>query len=215
MNYVDTRDQVVNIAQIVRRCPTITLTRAFGRAYRDWARQTQYLRVAIAGATVANTQQYDLGSDPYVEIVAVYAVQGTYTPAGGSAQNWALPPSDSSTWDSNAQPNTPQTYCYVPQAQIALYPIPDQVYDLLVTAIVQPKEDAAQVPETGLVKYRDGIEAGALAYLLEIPGQAWTNPQAALIQRARFQSSINNGKAEVQRAFNTGSVRARPRAFVV
>lgn len=215
MNYVDTRDQVVNIAQIVRRCPTITLTRAFGRAYRDWARQTQYLRVAIAGATVANTQQYDLGSDPYVEIVAVYAVQGTYTPAGGSPQNWALPPSDSGTWDSNAQPNTPQTYCYVPQAQIALYPIPDQVYDLLVTAVVQPKEDAAQVPETGLVKYRDGIEAGALAYLLEIPGQAWTNPQAALIQRARFQSSINNGKAEVQRAFNTGSVRARPRAFVV
>lgn len=215
MNYVDVKDQLVNIAQIVRRCPEITLRRAFGRAYRDWAQQTQYLRVAIPGQTTADVAQYDLGSDPYVEIVAVLAVMGSFTPAGGTIQYWTLSASDSGGWNPNVQPDTPISYCYVPQAQIAVFPTPDQVYGLTVTAIVQPKEDAAQVPEAGLTKYRAGIEAGALAYLLEIPGQAWSNPQGALIHRARYQSSINNGKAEVQRAFNTGSVRTRPRPFVI
>ena len=215
MNYVDTEDQIVNIAQIIRRCPTITLTRALGRAYRDWAMQTQYLRVPIVGATVADPRQYDLGSDPYVEIVAVLAVQASIL-NGSTVQYWSLAASDSSLWNPNVsvQPQKPLRYCYVPQAQIALDPIPDQVYDLLVSAIVQPKEQAAQIPEEGLTKYRSGIEAGALAYLHRLPGQPWTNPNEALMRQREFQASVNNARAEVQRGFNTGSVRTRPRAFL-
>ncbi len=213
MNYVAVEDQIVNIAQIIRRCPTITLTRALTRAYRDWACQTQYLRVPIAGATAADTRLYDLGSDPYVEIVAILAVQATL-PGTTPPQYWALSPSDSTLWNPNFQPQQPTRYCYVPQAQLALDPIPDQVYDLLVSAIVQPKEGAASVPETGLTKYRSGIEAGALAYLHSVPGEPWSSPQQAEMCRRTFQSSVNNARAEVQRAFNTGSVRARPRGFL-
>ena len=215
MNYVATEDQIVNIAQIIRRCPTITLTRALSRAYRDWEMQTQYLRVPIVGATVADTRQYDLGSDPYVEIVAVYAVQVSIL-SGTTIQYWPLVASDSSLWNPNisVQAQQPLRYCYVPQAQIALDPIPDKVYDLLVSAIVQPKQGAAQIPEDGLVKYRSGIEAGAMAYLHRVPGQPWTDPNAALMCQREFQSSVNNARAEVQRSFNTGSVRTRPRAFL-
>jgi hypothetical protein len=213
VNYVEIEDQITNIAQIIRRCPTFTLTRALGRAYRDWACQTQYLRVAIPGATVADTRLYDLGSDPYIEIVAVLAVQANQ-PDTVPLQYWALSPSDSSLWNPNYQPQQPTRYCYVPQAQIALDPIPDRVYDLLVSAIVQPKENAAQIPETGLTKYRSGIEAGALAYLHSLPGQPWSDPQQAMLRMREFQSSVNNAKAEVQRGFNTGSVRARPRGFM-
>ena len=213
MNYVDTEDQIVNIAQIIRRCPTITLTRALGRAYRDWSMQTQYLRTAIAGATEADTRLYDLGSDPYLEIVAVLAVQASVL-VGSTTQYWALAASDSTLWNPNINPQRPVRYSYVPQAQIALDPLPDQVYDLLVSAIVQPKENAAQVPEDGLVKYRSGIEAGALAYLHSLPGQPWTDPNESLRRQREFQASVNNARAEVQRGFNTGSVRARPRAFL-
>jgi hypothetical protein len=213
VNYVDINDQIVNIAQIIRRCPTITLTRALGRAYRDWACQTQYLRVAIPGATAADTPLYDLGSDPYLEIVAVFAVQASIL-NGSQIQYWALAANDSSLWNPNIQPQQPTQYCYVPQAQIAVFPTPDQVYDLLVSAIVQPKENAAQIPETGLTKYRSGIEAGALAYLHAVPGQPWSDPAQAEYRRREFQSSVNNAKAEVQRSFNTGSVRARPRGFL-
>jgi hypothetical protein len=213
MNYVATEDQIVNIAQIIRRCPTFTLTRAYSRAYRDWAMQTQYLRVPIQGATVANQAQYDLGTDPYVEIVAIAAMQASIL-NGTRMQYWALAPSDSSSWNPNTNPQMPRRYCYVPHAQFAINPTPEQVYNLLVTVIVQPKENAASLPETGLTKYRAGIEAGALAYLHALPGQAWTNPNEVLRRQREFQSSISNARAEVQRAFNTGSVRARPRSFV-
>lgn len=213
-NFVDTREQLVSIAQIVRRCPTITLVRAFTRAYRDWAGQTQYLRDTVTGATVADQALYDLGSDPYVDITAIYAMQGSML-NGGQTQYWPLAASDPSLWNPAVSPGQPIRYTYVPQAQFALNPTPDAVYDLTVTIVVQPKEGAAQVPEAGLIKYRTGIEGGALAYLLSLPGQAWTNPVGAAQQQRVFQSSVNNARAEVQRGFNTGSVRVRPRAFLV
>ena len=214
MNYVDINDQVVNIAQIARRCPTITLARAFGRAYRDWAGQTHYLRVTIQGSTTADTRQYDLGSDAYLDIIGICAAQLSETVNGRTVYR-NLAPSDSTTWNSNADGAAPATYCYVPEGQIGLNPTPDAVYSLTVTAIVQPKEGAGQVPEEGLVKWRSGIEAGALANLYEIPGMPWSDPRKVATKRAEFQSCINNARAAVQRAFNTGTVMARPRTILV
>lgn len=214
MNFVETREQIVNIGQIVQRCPNITLMRAFTRSYRDWACQTQYLRVPIAGETAANVRLYDLGSDPYVEIVAIYALQFSI-PNGptGALQYWSAAASDSALWNPNINPQQPLRYSYVAQAQVAVDPIPDKVYNTLLTAIVQPKETATSIPETGLVKYRSAIEAGALGYLLSIPAQPWTSITEAARYRREFQSGVNNARAEVQRGFNTGSVRVRPRNF--
>lgn len=213
MNFVDTRDQLVSIAQVIRRCPTITLMRAFTRAYRDWAGQTQYIRQAIPGETTPNVREYALGSDPYQDIVAIFAIQASIL-NGGTMQYWPLVPCDASYFNPNTNVQQPQRYAYVPQAQFALDPIPDVVYNLVVTAITQPKEGAVSVPEIALTKYRSGIEAGALAYLHSLPGQPWSSPVEAEAQRRKFQSSINNARAEVQRGFNTGSVRVLPRAFV-
>lgn len=213
MNFVDTRDQLVNIAQIVRRCPTITLMRAFTKAYRDWAGQTQYIRQAIPGETTPNVREYSLGSDPYQDIVGIFAMQGSIL-NGSTMQYFPIVPCDASYFNPNVNPQQPQRYAYVPQAQFALDPLPDVVYNLLVTAIMQPKEGAISIPETGLIKYRSGIESGALAYLHSVPGQPWSNPALAEVRRREFQSSVNNARADVQRGFNTGSVRAQPRAFV-
>jgi len=56
--------------------------------------------------------------------------------------------------------------------------------------------------------------AGALGYLLDLPRQPWTDHSQALKRQKEFQSAINNAKADEQRGYNTGSVRARPRLFV-
>ena len=213
MNTVDVREQLVNVAQKVRKCPTITLARAYNRAYRDFCSQSQWLTVPIPGATVANVRDYDLGSDPYVDIVGVNGMQGSLT-TGGQTQTWVIGPSNSGSWDPNLQPAPPVRYAYLSQAQIALDPLPDQVYQLLVSAIVTPKEGATLIPQAPLVKYSNQIEAGALAYLLDIPGMPWSNPVLAEKYARTFRAGVANAKAEVQRAFNTGSQRARPRAFV-
>ncbi len=189
MNMVDTFDQLVNIAQVVRKCPTITLRRAYVRALREWCQQTQWLRINLAGSTTINTRQYALGNDPFLDIVGVYAMQGQQSQSQG-IQYWPIVPSDSGQWDPNMVPGMPVRFQYVPEAQFALDPIPSQVYGLLLTLILQPKEGAQQIPESPLIKYSNEIEAGALAYLFDIPGQPWSNPMMGMKYARMFSAGI-------------------------
>jgi hypothetical protein len=217
MVFVDVFNQLENIAQIVRRCPTNTLRRAYVRALREWCGQTYWLRENIPGQTEANVQQYALGDDTYLEIAAIVDMQGQAFQQSGSnpaPQFWPIGPSDSSQWDPNIATGVPSTYQYLPQAQFALFPIPNDIYGLTVTVALQPKEGAQQIPQPPLIKWSNEIEAGALAYLLSIPGQPWSNPAEAARNDRVFRSAIANGKAEVQKAFNVGTQRARPRPFV-
>jgi hypothetical protein len=214
MEFVDVFNQLENVAQIVRRCPTNTLRRAYVRALREWCSETLWLRENLTGQTEANVQAYALGDDPYMEIVNIVAMQGVLTTGVPAPQYWPIGPSDSEGWDPNVPASTPGTYQYLPQAQFALFPIPNQVYGLTITIALQPKEGAQQIPAPPLVKWSNDIEAGALAYLLSIPGQPWSNPQEAARNNAVFRAAIANGKADVQRGFNVGSQRARPRPFV-
>lgn len=212
MNFTPVNDQLANIAQIVRRAPSIVLARAYVRAYRDFCNQTRWLKVNVAGATVSGTTQYDLGTDTYTEIVGVAAVQAT----DSRGQRWNLQGSNSSMWDPNRGIDRPMAYAYVPNGQIALYATPNGVYDLLVSAIVQPKtETVSQVPAECLSKYSNEIEAGALAYLLMIPNEPWTNPQIAQAYAQQFRSGISNAKADVQRQHQSGSQRVMGRAFLI
>ena len=214
MNMVDTFDQLVNIAQVCRKCPTITLRRAYVRALREWCQQTQWLRTAVSGFTIADARQYSLGNDPYLDVIGILAMQGSQSQSQG-IQYWPIVPSDSGQWDPNMNPGMPVRYQYVAEAQFAVDPLPDAVYGLLITLIVQPKEGATQIPAAPLLKYSNEIEAGALAYLLAVPGQPWSDPQGAVVQGKAFRSGISNGKAEAQRNFNVGSQRVRPRQFIV
>jgi hypothetical protein len=213
MNTVDVREQLTNVAQIARKCPTITLMRAYNRAYRDFCSSTQWLTVQIAGASTVNVPEYNLGTDPYVDIIGIKGMSGSLT-TNGAVQSWVISPADPSGFDPNYQPSLSGQYAYVPQAQFVLFPTPNQVFQLLVSAIITPKEGAVQVPSAPLVTYSNEIEAGALAYLLNIPGMPWTNPVIAEANSRTFKAGIANAKAEVQRSFNTGSQRARPRQFV-
>jgi hypothetical protein len=208
---VDVNDYLANVAQKVRKCPTQTLRHAYMRAFREWCQQTQWLRTTVAGATVANVVQYSLGNDPYLDIIGIQGMSGSWTPAGGNVQTWGLSPTDSGDWNPNVVAGRPLTYQYVPEAQFALYATPDQVYDLSIEVIVSPKEAAVTVPQSPLIKYSNDIEAGALAYLLSIPQMPWTDLISADKEAAKFRSGISNGKAEAQRNYNTGAQRARPR----
>ncbi len=215
MNTVDVNDQLTNIAQIVRKCPTITLRRAYNRAYRDFCSQTQWLTVQIPGQSTPNVPEYNLGTDPYVDIIGIKGMQGSIVQGSGITQFWTINPADPSGFDPNFQPTLSGQYAYVPQARFVLFPTPGaQIFQLLVSAIVTPKEAATQIPSAPLVEYSTTIEAGALAYLLDVPGMPWSNPALAMKHMRVFQAGVANAKAKVQRNFNTGSQRARPRAFV-
>lgn len=210
MNLVSIDDQLTNVAQIVRKAPKITLRRAYMRAFREWCQQTQWLRVTIPGATVANVKIYGMGTDPNLDIIAIRAMSAVQ-----NGTTWGLAPSDSTQWNPNLKPAFPRRYCYVPEGSFALDATPDQVYTLSISVVVIPKETASQIPADPLVKYSNDIEAGALGYLYSIPGQPWTAEQLVAGSMRDFQMGIANGKADVQRSYNTGSQRVRPRPFML
>jgi hypothetical protein len=80
---------------------------------------------------------------------------------------------------------------------------------------VQPKsENVSWVPSAGLVQFSNEIEAGALAYLLRIPGEPWTDPTMAERHERDFRAGVANAKAQVQRSHNMGAQRVRPRPFM-
>jgi hypothetical protein len=217
MDFVSVNDNIVNIAQMVRKCPGYTLRRAYTRALREWCQQTQWLRVTLPGETEANVQTYNLGNDLNLDIIGLRAVSLTQT-VGAQSQTSGLATVDSSLWNPNGRPGVPQRYTYVPEGRLALDPIPDGVYAITISLIVVPKESGdigAQAPRDPLIKYSNDIESGALAYLMAIPGMPWSDKVAAELHGREFRASIANGKAEVQRAYNTGSMRARPRPFLL
>jgi hypothetical protein len=212
ISYVNLGDQLVNVRQICPQAPIPTVCRAYSRALREWCQQTWWLRLSVGGQTQVTTRDYSLGSDDNLDISAIRAMsvmQLDGTICGMEA-------SDSTQWNLNLKPTIPRRYCYVPEGKFAVDPEPDAVYNLTVSVVVMPKERAtqtAQIPVDPLIKYSNDIEAGALAYLMSMPGQPWSNAGQALLYDKKFQAAIANGKAEVQRAFNQGSMRARPRPF--
>lgn len=214
MNLVDVNGQLVNIAQVCRKTPTLTLRRAYVRAMREWCQQTQWLRMNIPGVTAVGMRQYAIGNDPNLDVVGIKAMTGSQSQAQG-IQYWPIVTSDSGQWDTNMNSGMPVRYQYVPEAQFALDPIPKFVYGLEITLILQPKEAAVNVPEAPLLKYSNEIEAGALEYLLGLPGMPYSSPVLAEKYGRAFRAGIANGKAEVQRNYNTGPQRARQRQFIL
>jgi hypothetical protein len=216
MNIVSVNDYLANVAQVCRKAPSTTLRHAYMRAYREFCQQSQWLRTNIPGATTPLVSQYAMGNDPQLDIMGIFAMQGTRTantPPG--PQTFTITVSDSANWDPNFPAQQPNCYQYIPEGQFALYPTPDIIYPLLITLIIAPKEGAVNVPESPLVKWSNDIEAGALEYLLALPGMPWTDKATALAKGKEFRSGISNAKTDAQRSYGVGSRRARPRQFIM
>lgn len=203
-------DVVQSVAQIARRCPTQTLVYAYARAARKLCRESRWYVVNINGEVVADQQTYTLGSDPQLEIVGIKAMQ--ITDARGKSH--PVNPTDPTQWRETDQRDMPRWYAYVPEGGFAVYLIPNQTYPLLVTAQVTPKQGVTQLPDDLLVKWDQAFEHGALAYLLNIPSQPWTDPVQAEVNRRAFQAAIANAKADAQRSYNTGTVMATARRIL-
>lgn len=206
-------DVIKDVAQIVRRAPNGTLIEAYVRAARELCGRSRWYRSTLNGPTVAGQQLYSLGSDPLLEVVGVRAVSGAWLT--GAARPWMLQFADPTLWNPNVDQAMPQMYAYIPEAQLAVWPVPDDAYQLTMTLQLQPKTGVTEIPDALLTKWDRVIQAGALAYLLRIPGQPWTDPVQAEAQRRTFEAGVGNAKADEQRAYNFGTTFIRRRPFVV
>jgi hypothetical protein len=208
----DIRNLISEISEIVRRCPTPTLERAYRTAARDFCSQTRWLQVtSTLVATVADDDSYALTvADATTEVIALIDDVRAFE-AGAPTQFWRLKPIDRR--DAGTSTGQPSRYAYVPDATLMLFPTPDTVYGLRATVAVQPVLDATVIDDSLVRTWGTTLQQGALAHLYSIGKQSWSNPILAEAARKRFQSGINNAKADVHRGFNTGPIRVRPRSI--
>lgn len=210
MALVKVLDRIRDVSQYVKRCPNGTLVAAYVRAARQLLTESRWYQSALPGATVAGTQVYSLGSDPYEEVIGIRAM--AYTQTNGQQQPVFV--SDPTQWPLNPPQGAPRLYAYMPEGQFALYPPPDAAYPVLVTLILTVKEGVNQIDERVLTKWDQGIQAGALSYLLRL-AEPWQNIREADRQDRIYRAAINNAKAEAQKNFQAMATRATPRPIIV
>jgi hypothetical protein len=201
-----------DLKQQFQQCPNITLQYAYVRAAREFCSESRWLRQGLAATLTAGQREYSLGSDSLLEILALGPVSVT-TPAGGTRGQNVIPlaAADPTTFNPNFANGCPQWYAYIPESKIAFNPIPNQAYPVEITLVVQPRDGVAEIPDQLLVKWRYAIEQGARAYLFSLAGEPWADPQKEQVARTFYRSGVNEARADVNRGFQQGPVRARPR----
>jgi len=206
-------DLVRDVKQVMQQCPALSIQRAYVRAARMFCLESRWLRRVITATLVPNTQYYSLGSDTLLEIIALGPVQFTTPPVPGRGQNViSINSADPGTFDPNQSPGAPCWYAYIPEAQIGFNPTPNLAYPVSITLIVQPRDGVAQIPDELVVKWRYAFEEGCKWFLYEIPGEPWSEPGKAQLCRQNYRGWVNEARAEVNRGYQQGPVRARPRA---
>ncbi len=204
-------DLLQEVAQKARRCPNPTLIKAYRDAARRFCVQSRWLRRELEILTEQGENQYDLvpdTGDSMLEIIGVRVIT-IINPAGN---NYRIDPSDPMGWNPAMPPGAPQTWCYVPESEVGIFPTADSGgYTLVCTVECQPMVSVVELPDDLLRKWDQALSAGALAYLLNIHDQPWTNAREARENAILFQAAINSARADQQRAYNTGTSMARIR----
>ena len=195
-------DLLDEVALYCREAPTTIMVQAYISATRRFCSRSRWLLTTITGATEAGTRLYNLGDDPYHEVLGIKAIVATLP---DQEENPPLTESFSGNWDPSDPDGPPELYQYVPEAQFALHPLPDAVYDLTVTCPLQPKRGANAIDATLLVKWQDALEDGALARLLALPSVPWSNPREAAERERKFNAAIASAGLSAARGYNAGA----------
>ena len=100
-------------------------------------------------------------------------------------------------------------------AAITLWPSPPEGIDdgLTIRAAFEPTKTATTLADVLYDYYLHEISAGAIAYLLQLPGQSFSNPMAAQGFSARFTSGLLKTRAMVPFGRVSRVSRVQPRAF--
>lgn len=198
----------------VPNCPTPAVDQAVMDTAIEFADKTQIEFDIEAPIVLVNDQaEYSI-----VEAVGlrVSLVRHVYAPL------WELDPVTPSQlqdrlrdWQS-ATSSDPVAYKAWPDPNVlTVYPTPRNVtgQTLRVIASWKPARNAAAFADRLGEDYMDPLVAGALARLMRMPDQKWTNFQLAGLHQTTFNDGVVEARADAIHAKAAGSLRVRPRQF--
>lgn len=212
-------DLRLDVAAQTPECPQPLVDRSIVRAARELCECAPLWRSALAPINLmASQQEYALTVPSSVNEPAEIVRPLSH---GVQYRGRALPQCDESDLlarhgdlRSETGPE-PQRFFMLSPRRLAVSPIPaDDLADpIRVTASLRPPYGADSLDDDIGLDWRQTLVDGALGYLLAMPGEAWTNGEAAALHRKSFGAARANAIAQYTRGYTHGTTRARPRPF--
>jgi hypothetical protein len=97
--------------------------------------------------------------------------------------------------------------------ELRLFPVPDGVYQVQVTAALRPTRDATEVEDDLFNLWSDALVSGALARLMAVPAQPFSNPALAGGYSVAALSAARRAKVEGSFGRVRGSTGVTQRPF--
>ncbi len=210
--YID--DLVREVNQRVRQAPKAAVRNAFRWACRELCRQSQWYGVNIDGVLDTTTSVYDINLGTQLESLNIDSVQLQPLPLQPGNNPVPLTRGDPSQFIPDNTAGQPVYFGYLPEGAFCFERAPDQAYPVIVRVLCQPTLDAVEIPTALTVKWQSALEAGALSFLYGLTGEAWADKQKEDRYARIFTGKWGDAKADKNRGYVAGSVRATPRPFV-
>lgn len=98
---------------------------------------------------------------------------------------------------------------------IRFYPIPEtaQQNAIKVYVAAYPTQAATGIESSLMTRWRDAIVDGALAWLMSMPDQKWSNEKHSVIHLRAFEHKISRGRSEAAKSGTRGGRRVNYRPF--
>lgn len=197
------------ILPAVLGAPYPTVDFAINRAAIDLCERARVWEEAIDASTlVAGIDAYLLDLPRGASLVCVRNVR-LDGHALALVESWA-------ELDRRAEPpSSPR--CYTMRGdEIVVYPAPAAEAaggQLTLVATLKPTYTATALPDVLLAGHMAALAEGAKAYLKEMSGTPWFDPNGAAVAQARFNESMSRARINVEHGFAAGSLSVTPRAF--
>lgn len=108
------------------------------------------------------------------------------------------------------QPGTPRYFTQIDTEQVMLAeaPMSSLTSGLILTLALQPNQRATGLPRWIATQYLYGLVAGALANLMLMPGQAWTDMTLGAAKLTEFNTAISDARNDMVSALGRAPVRS-------
>jgi len=186
-------------------CPDPMIERAVCDAAIEFCEQTQAFVEAATLTTQVGKASYDVVSDAGVPGMVLSATLGNRTLHPVYVE--VLSHSIGDTWRTDT--GKPAYYLADFEDQVHVYPIPTEAETGTLTLAARPSRNDTEWDDRLFERYGEIIADGALARLLNQVSVPWSEPNAALQRRQRFQQGINKVRAKAFAAYTPAAVTAQ------
>jgi hypothetical protein len=195
------------IKLLANQCPNSTIDNYIVRAARIFCQDSKfYQRTIVLNQTDTQAVYPLILSGVTDEVVGIESVE---------QDNRPLYPLDQKDY-SNAFGGISRGFQFEPPNLLVIVPTPSQykANGIKARCILQPSETASTLDESIYRRWKYAIQDGALAGILSMQNEPWSNSQLAGEKEASFREGISKAFIQRERGFQPRDLYIKPRSFL-